>query len=185
MMKKLMVILGVLLFMSPAAFAQDIKFGIGAFGGGNIPIAQEDQATGSAIGFKARIQPLAFPLVAEPVVTFSKWGAPDPVNGIDLGIDGSKINYFGLDVTLGGVPGKKGLKPLALLGAGMYKVENDDTRYDESKLGWAFGLGLMFGLSPNFDIDVRGTALIAPQEEGSKKGVLVTGGLTYNFGPAL
>jgi opacity protein-like surface antigen len=183
MMKKLMVVLTLLFFMSPAAIAEDMKFGIGAFGGGNIPIAQDDQATGSAYGFKARIKLFTSSFVAEPIVTFSKWGAPDPINGIDLGIDGSNINYFGLDLTYGGVPGKKGLKPFAILGAGFYKVKNDDTQYDYSRLGWTIGLGLMFGLSPNFDIDVRGKAMIAPQEKGSKKGTLITGGLTYNFGP--
>ena len=71
---------------------------------------------------------------------------------------------------------------IGFVGAGMYKIKNDDTGYDESKLGFDAGLGFMFGLTPYVDLDIRGTFMTAPQEEGAKKAVLVTGGLTYYFG---
>ena len=145
-------------------------------------MAMEDQGTGSAFGFKARIKARDF-LVVEPNITFGKWGSPDPINGIDLGIDGSKVSSYGLDLTIGGLPGAVGFKPFGFVGAGFYSIENDDTGYEESKLGISAGLGFAIGLSSNFDFDVRGKAIVAPQEKGSKKAVFVIGGLTYNFGP--
>jgi len=181
-MKKYLALGMLLMFLAPAVCAQGPGLGIGAFAGGNIPVAQEDQATGSAFGLMARIKALNI-MVLEPNIMFGKWGEPDPVDGIDLGIDGSKITSYGLDVTLGGLPGTVGFKPFGVVGAAVYSVKNDDTDYDESKLGFSFGLGVNFGLTPKFALDVRGKALIAPQEEGSKKAVLITGGLIYNFGP--
>ena len=180
MVKKFVILLVLVLFLAPVAEAQGIRIGIGPFGGANIPIAQEDQKTGNAYGVKARIGLLSF-IVAEPHVTLAKWNAPDPVRGIDLGIEGSKINSYGIDAVIGGLPGLPGLKPFGFVGAAIYTVKNDDTAYDESKMGFSAGLGFAIGLTPKFDLDVRGKAVVAPQEEGSKKAVFVLGGLTYYF----
>ena len=180
-MKKSLLLLTMVLFLMPPAFAVGPKIGLGLFGGGNIPVAMEDQKTGSAFGFKARIKAMNF-LVVEPNLTFGKWGAPDPVNGIDLGIDGSKVSSYGVDVAIGGLPGGVGFKPFGFVGAEFYKIKNDDTGYDESKLGMSGGLGFAIGLLPTFDFDLRAKLMVAPQEEGSKKAVLILGGITYNFG---
>lgn len=169
-----------ILILAPAADAQGIKLGVGGFGGLNIPIAQDDQGNGSVFGVMARVSFMSL-FVAEPNVTFGSWGEPDPVNGFDLGIDGSSINSYGVDVTIGGLPGVRGLKPYGFVGAAIYSIDNDDTGYDESKLGYSLGLGLNFGIIPTFDIDVRGRMVIAPQDDGSKKAVYVTGGLIYYF----
>ena len=64
----------------------------------------------------------------------------------------------------------------------MIKIENEDTGYEENKLGYNAGVGFNIGVGPMFELDVRGTALIAPQEGGSKKAVLVTAGINYYFG---
>jgi hypothetical protein len=183
-MKKSILVLALVFLLAPMADAQGPKFGIGVFGGSNIPIAQEDQASGSAFGVKARIKLLPF-LVVEPNFTSAKWGDPDPIDGFDLGIEGSKVTSYGVDANLGGLPGSVGFKPFALVGAAVYSIKNDDTGYDESKMGVAFGLGFAIGLSPKFDLDVRGKAIVAPQEEGSKKAVLILGGITYNIGPGM
>ncbi len=56
------------------------------------------------------------------------------------------------------------------------------TGFDESNIGYKGGLGIGFGLSPKFDVDVRGGLLVVPQEDGgSKKGALITGGVTVNL----
>jgi hypothetical protein len=180
MMKKLALWAFLALMLVPPAMAAPVKLGFGAFGGLNIPVVQDDQNTGNIFGIRARIKLMSF-IVAEPNIAFGKWGAPDPIRGFDLGIDGSKIKSYGVDATIGGLPGAPGLKPFAVLGAGIYSIKNDDTGYDESKLGFSFGLGAGIGLTPQFDLDVRGVGIVAPQEEGSKKAVFVTGGLTYYF----
>ncbi len=180
-MKKGLIILGLVIFAISSVQAQGIKIGAGAYGGVNIPVVQQDQSMGTAFGLRARVSFLPI-LVAEPNVMFGKWGKPGEVEGVDLGIDGSKVTSYGIDVAIGAGPGKVGFKPFGFVGAGIYSIKNDDTGYDESKLGFDVGLGFMIGMVPYLDIDVRGTAIIAPQEAGSKKAIVVTGGLTYYFG---
>lgn len=180
-MKKLILLAGIMLLCASLTFAQAPKFGVGGFGGINIPVVQDDQASGTVFGLKARVKLLPI-IVAEPNVSFGKWGGPDPVDGVDLEIDGSKITSFGIDFTVGGMPGKAGFKPFALVGVASYKIKNDDTGYDNSKLGLAGGFGFAYGLSPLLDIDIRGKAIIAPQEEGSKKAIWILGGVNYYFG---
>jgi opacity protein-like surface antigen len=180
-LKKSILIIGILLFITSFANAQSISLGVGAFGGINIPVAQDDQSSGSVFGLLLRVKALPF-VVIEPNVTFGKWGKPDPVDGVELGIDGSKITSFGVDATFGVLPGVPGLKPYFLGGFGIYKIKNDDTGYDESKLGFSLGAGLGIGVLPKIDIDFRGKFIIAPQEDSSKKAIFITGGVTYNFG---
>ncbi len=180
-MKRAVLISAVILLLASVCQAQGISLGLGAFAGINIPVVQDDQGGGSVFGFKARINTPVF-FVLEPNFTYSKWGEPDAVDGVDLGVDGSKITSFGIDATLGGVGGGKGLKPFAVVGAAIYKITNDDTDYDESKLGVSAGVGVLLGIMPNFDIDVRGKMFVAPQEEGSKKGIMATAGVNYYFG---
>lgn len=179
-MRRVLLVTFLVVLLSPLAEAEGIKLGAGAFGGVNIPIAQEDQGSGSVFGAMARIRFLSI-FVAEPNITFGKWGSPDVVRGIDLGIEGSKINSYGINATVGNLPGVVGVKPFAFAGGAIYSVKNDETGYDENKLGWSLGLGVAYGVAPTFDIDVRGTAIVAPQEAGSKKAVYITGGLTYYF----
>jgi opacity protein-like surface antigen len=180
-LRKTLIIVGILLFITPIVNAQSISLGVGAFGGINIPVVQDDQSNGTVFGLLLRVKALPF-LVIEPNVTFGKWGSPDPVDGVDLGIDGSKITYYCVDATLGGLPGVPGVKPYFLGGIGIYKIKNDDTGYDESKMGFSLGAGLGIGVLPKIDIDFRGKFIIAPQEESSKKAIYLTGGVTYNFG---
>ncbi len=179
-MRRVVLITFLIVLMTPLAEAEGIRLGVGAFGGWNIPVAQDDQSDGTVFGVMGRIRFLSI-FVAEPNVTFGKWGNPDVIRGIDLGIEGSKINSYGINATVGNLPGFVGVKPFAFAGGSIYSIKNDETGYDESKLGWSAGLGVAYGVAPQFDIDVRGTAVVAPQEEGSKKAVYITGGLTYYF----
>lgn len=175
---QIILVLVTLFLMAISVSAQTPSFGVGFFGGVNYPIVQDDQGNGSAFGFLARFKVL--PMVAiEPNITFGKWGKPDPIEGIDLGIDGSRITSFGIDLTLGSGLGKLGFKPYFHGGIASYKIENDATGYDQTKVGVSGGFGFAFGISPAFDIDIRGKAVIAPQEKGSKKAVLVTGGINF------
>lgn len=179
-MKRTLLAAVVMLLACSAVQAQAPSLGIGAFGGVNIPIVQDDQGNGTVFGIRARVKLLPF-LVAEPNFLLSKWGDPDAIDGIVLG-EGSKITGFGLDATLGGLPGSVGFKPFFFAGIGSFKIKNDLTGFDESNIGYKGGLGIGLGLSPKFDVDVRGGLLVVPQEDGgSKKGALITGGVTVNL----
>jgi hypothetical protein len=182
-MKKTVLVLGCLALLATAVQAQApaMKFGVGVFAGLNIPVIQKDQKMGTEFGFRARIGLLPF-LVAEPNVSFIKWGKPDAVEGLELGINGSKVTSFGLDVALGGAPGLPGFKPFGIVGIGSYKVKNDDTKFDETNMGYSAGVGFGVGIVPKIDIDVRGKAIVIPMGDGgSKKGISLTAGLGYCF----
>jgi opacity protein-like surface antigen len=182
-MKKAVLVLVCLAVLVSAAQAVTPapKFGVGAFAGLNIPVIQKDQKSGTEFGFRARIAVLPF-LVAEPNFTMTKWGKPDAVDGVELGIDGSKVTSFGLTATLGFAPGTLGVKPFGIIGIGSYKIKNDATKFDESNIGFCGGFGIGIGVAPKIDIDVRGQAVVIPQADGgSKKGLSLTAGLGYSF----
>lgn len=179
-MKKIILLLILLTLLAPLTQAQGLKLSAGAFGGLNLPVVQDDQKTGSVFGLRAglRVMPI---LTVEPNVTFGKWGSPNEIEGVKWEIDGSKINSYGIDAIIGNLHGIKGFKPFGFVGAGIYNVKNDDTEYDESKLGFSGGFGFAIGLSPTLDIDVAGRLVVAPQEEGSKKALFFTSGLNFYF----
>jgi hypothetical protein len=82
---------------------------------------------------------------------------------------------------LGGGPGP-GLKPFFLAGFGSYKIKNDDTGFDESRMGYSGGIGLGIGLGPKFSLDGRGEVLVIPMDGGgSKKAVTGTAGVMMFF----
>jgi len=174
-MRRILIILSLLMFCVSIVNAQTPKIGFGAFGGMNIPVLQDDQGNGSVFGLKARLKVIPI-VILEPNIIFGKWGAPDPMDGIDLGIDGSKITSYGIDAVLGAAPGNVGIKPYFHAGIGIYSIKNDDTGFDESKLGYSGGLGLAIGIGHNIDIDFSGKAIFAPQDPaGAKKAVLILG----------
>jgi len=174
------VVLLTLLLIGAALSAQTPKIGIGGFAGLSIPLAQDDQASGKEFGFRARIK-LAF-VTVEPNFTIAKWGQADPPEGVTAMPDGSKVTSFGIDALLGGAPGVPGFKPFFVIGGASYKVKNDDTQFDQSRLGFSAGLGFFFGLSPKFDLDVRGKGVVIPMDGGgSKKAISVTAGVAVNL----
>ncbi len=176
---KVLLVLLTLLLVSAALSAQTPRIGFGGFGGLSIPVAQDDQASGSEFGFRARLKlPV---LTVEPNISFTKWGKANPPEGISDMPVGSKVTSFGVDALLGGAPGVPGFKPFFVIGGASYKVKNDDTGFDESKIGFSAGLGVLFGLTPKFDLDVRGKAVVIPIEGSSKKAVSVTGGFAVNL----
>jgi len=179
-MRRILMVFCLLTLGALIASAQTPKIGVGAFGGMNLPVLQEDQGNGTVFGLKAKVKIIPI-ILLEPNISFGKWGDPDPVDGVVLG-SGSKITSYGVDAVLGDSPGAAGIKPFFLVGAGIYNIKNDDTGYDESKLGYSAGLGIGIGVTPKIDVDISGRAVFAPQEGGAKKAVYILGGLTYYLG---
>lgn len=172
-------LVAVLLLAAVAVSAQTPKLGVSAFAGLSIPLAQDDQASGTVFGLRAKLALSGF-LSAEGQIGFTKWGQADPIDGITLP-DGSKITQFGVNGILGGGAGP-GVKPYFLAGFGSYKIKNDETKFDESRMGYNGGLGLGIGFGPKFGLDVRGEAVIIPMDGGgSKKAATGTAGLTLYF----
>lgn len=180
----------VVLIWSAAVWAQEgPKFGVGYSVGMNMPVVQDDQGSGYLMQFRLRWALGKF-MVVEPNLALGKYGEPGEVDvdehtSFSYGIDGSGVTAYGVNATVGGMPGTVGLKPFFLGGIGFYKMSRDDTEDIEeskSRFGWTAGLGLAFGLSSKFDIDVRGQVHVISFEGGtSKKSVSLMAGLNYNL----
>ncbi|MBD3258573.1 outer membrane beta-barrel protein [candidate division GN15 bacterium] len=184
--KKLLLTFCLVVLLAGIAQAQvpGPKFGVGASGGLNIPILQDDQESGSIFEFRGRLQPLPF-LAVEPKISFSSYGSPDTFEDVVWDVDGSKLVMYGVDGVLGGGAGI-GIRPMFVVGLGFYNIKNDDTEAfleSQTKFGWSFGAGLGIGVAPKIELDVRAKAHIVMYEgSSSKKSLAITGGLNYYFG---
>jgi opacity protein-like surface antigen len=175
-----------LLLIPSLALAGDLSFGLGASAGFNIPVAQQDQKSGSTFGFRGIVKALPV-VVLEPNLAFSRYGDPDlDLEGVTSDLEGSKVTSFGIDATVGAPMGGPGIRPFALLGLGFYKASRDQVgNFEEgdTQFGWAFGLGSTIAVNPHLAVDVRGKFnMISAEGSSSKKSVFVTAGLNYYFG---
>lgn len=168
----------VLLLLLPA-IAQAELSGFGVVGGPLFPVAQEDQESGSVFGMKFRTS-LGGLVGFEPNFNFGSFG--------DVTIDGvgsrtgSELQYYGLDLTLGGGFGGVGPKPYVFIGGGVFKTKREYDR-TTNKSGWSFGAGVALGILKNIDIDIRGRMSIASSAEStSRKAIALTFGAVYFFG---
>ena len=167
------------------AAAQAPKIGVGASGGINVPVLQDDQKAGSIFEFRGRFQALPF-LALEPKLSFSSYGSPDTFEDVVWDVDGSKLVAYGVDGILGSGGGVPGIHPFFVGGIGMYSISNDQTEAfleSQTKFGWSAGVGLGIGIAPQMEIDVRSKLHVIMYEgSSSKKSLAIVGGLNYYFG---
>jgi len=176
-MRKLLILSLLATAIATPVFATN--FGVGAYGGVNIPIVQEDQGSGTVFGLKGKLS-LIPGIGLEPNLNFAKFGDAT----LDFGgtREGSKVTSYGVDAVLGAGMGAVGFKMYGILGAGFYSTKRDNDE-DVTKIGWATGLGFEIGVSPTIGIDIRGKLnVISSEGGGTKKSAAVTGGLNYYFG---
>lgn len=179
-MKRLVLLTVATVLLCQPLLADQLKFGAGVYGGIDIPIVQDDQASGIAFGLKGRIMPKPY-LKIEPFVNFSKFGDAS-MEDVEENPVGNKITSFGLDFNLAPMMGEK-FNWLFFAGVGMYMLKNDDTSLDESKIGLAGGLGGEYYFSPQISLEARGRLNVVTSEDGgSRKSAAVTAGLNYHFG---
>jgi hypothetical protein len=186
----LLILLLSVVMISP--MAQAFRFSVGAFGGLNLPVAQEDTKSGTVMGLKARI-PVTTYLAVEPNYTYLKNGDGEVKVGslgdIMMTRDGGKYSTFGVDVVFGGVTGYKGLNAYGILGVASAKFAKIGLP-DLTKGSLWLGVGFEFGITDYLSVDFRGKALIFPYKDdsysngdtGSRKNGAVTVGLNYYFG---
>lgn len=182
-MKRLFFILFSLVVLSFSA-ANAANIGVGAQVGMDFPLVQDDQAEGMIFGLKATYNLMGM-LSIEPNMTFTKYGDPELSDypSIFEGLEGSKVNYFGVNGLLGSGFGMPGIHPYFMAGAGIYTQKNDQTDQDISELGVNFGLGLEISLAQNIGFDGRGRINVIPLSEGgSKKSLAATVGVNFYFG---
>jgi hypothetical protein len=186
----LLILLLSVVTISPAA--QAFRFSLGAFGGMNLPVAQEDTKSGTVMGLKARI-PLSTFFAVEPNYTSLKNGdgevKVERLGDITMTRDGGKFTTFGVDVVFGGVSGYKGFNAYGILGVASAKFAKKGLP-DLTKGSLWLGVGFEFGLTDYLSVDFRGKALIFPYKDdsykdgdaASRKNGIITVGLNYYFG---
>ncbi len=184
-MKGLLTTAIAVLLLTAGGMAQAPAFGVGASGGINVPIIQDDQESGSIFEIRGRLEAVPF-LVVEPKLSFASYGSPDTFNDVVWDIDGSKLVMYGVDGVLSGGMSGVGFKPFFVGGIGFYNIKNDDTEAfleSKTKFGWSAGVGFALGLSPQLDLDVRGKLHVIMHEgSSSKKSAALIGGVNFYFG---
>ncbi len=180
-MKKAALAMALLLLLCSSVSAQGVRFGLGAFGGLDYPIGQDDQSQGTVFGLRGKVS--FIPIITfEPKIAFTSFGEPED-DVLALGLDGSKVTAYGVDAVIGAPFGGKGFAMFGVVGAGFYKYKRDQTSQDDTNLGWSAGLGFSIGFMPMISADVRGMGHVVSYDDGgSKKSVSVTAGLNYFFG---
>jgi hypothetical protein len=183
-MKRLIGLATVCLLLLAVPQAQAQKLGIGAFGGVNIPIAQDDAASGTVFGIRGQLQ--AIPLIRiEPHVSFLKNGDYDATGiGGPFTLDGGKVTAFGINGILGSPLGGPGFGVGLVAGIGSYKLQVEGYE-DDTRVGYSGGLDLALGLTGvPLRLNGRGELVVLPLEDGgSRKYALLTVGASYSFGP--
>jgi len=168
--------------LSAPAFATGLA--AGAFGVYNFPILQDDAAGGALYGLKAKI---GVPVVVlEPSLTFISVGDKENEDDAigDFTQKGGSITSYGLNVSLGGMKEMPGVGFYGTGGIGAYALSSDlDYKEDETRFGFNVGAGLVFKVSPKFDIDMSGRFIVITLDGGgSRKSVGLFTGLNFYFG---
>ena len=182
-MRKVICLIIVALFVaSSSSVALAGKFSVGAFGGLNIPLAQDDAKSGALYGAKGRILLLPY-LGIEPYFAFAKYGGKDiEVRDTSFTGEGGDITSFGADLVLGSISGLGKTRFYALVGinSNSYKREGIP---DETGLGLAFGTGVEFFPTEMVSLEFRAKYHPIKLGDGGRVHLEISGGLNYYFGP--
>ena len=175
--------MAVLLLFCLTSAASAAKFSIGAFGGMNMPIIQEDVGNGSVFGIKGRMMVMPF-LGLEPNFVMSKYGDKDiDVLGQPMTRNGGDITSFGLDAVLGTFGGFSKVRFYGLVGLNSNSMKRDGIP-NQTRLGVSIGTGVEFMAMDVLSIEVRARVhSISLEGGGGRDNVELTGGLNYYFGP--
>ncbi|UCH85262.1 MAG: hypothetical protein JSW50_06110 [Candidatus Latescibacterota bacterium] len=175
----------VLLTATTAGAVVDIS--IGAFGGMDIPTANDLATSGPLYGIQGKVGFTQFIAVGvfyrassygDVEETFFE-GEPEEHTATIPGGDGTS---FGADVYLGRISGMPGANFYLYGSIGSYKWTRDNLA-DVSELAYGMGLGVEVVLPFKLGIEGRGVFQVAPTEnDGSLKSFIWFIGANYHFG---
>jgi len=179
-MKKAISFVIILAMFGSASALTDIS--VGAFGGLNIPLVQDDTKSGNGFGLKAKVSPV--PMIAGTAFFESRsFGDPELIIfGQTMTSDGGKVTSLGVEVMIGNVGGGTGPHFYWTVGLSSYKWTRDN-QDDFSKVGYHLGPGFEFVFPASIGVEIRGKFEIVPIDGGgSRKNALVFVGANYHFG---
>ena len=171
----LMLALGLLALGARSSSASVLtQLGVGAYGGVNIPIVQEDAGTGPLYGVRGRI---GIPYVTfEPAVTILHNGDPDvDVDGSTISLDAPEVTSYSFSALFGG-------SYYALAGIGWSAIDIPQGAGPSNEVTYVFGGGAEIPAGPlAVDVSPR-VFLIQTADNASRKHVGILIGLNYYFG---
>jgi hypothetical protein len=169
-----------LLAVATPCASQDASIGVAGLGfaGVSIPIAQDDNGTGSQFGLRAPIA-LRHVLTLEAYFSSTALGEGKvTVGGTEYTRTGYDITGFGANFLLGRYPGAAGVQFYPYAGIGSNSFSRDGSE-DFSDVGLNFGLGFGFTPMPRLFFDLRGEAQVVITGDTSRKFANITGGVGY------
>jgi len=179
-MKKILPIFLIIALANTASALTDLS--VGAYGGLNFPIVQQDTKSGSGFGLKAKFSPS--PMIALTGFYESRaFGDPElTIFNQTMTTDGGKVASYGAEALFGSVGGGPG--PHFYWALGIFNYKWTRKGFDDlSKVGYHLGPGLEFVLPANIGIEIRAKFEIVPTDGGgSRKNALVFVGANYHFG---
>jgi hypothetical protein len=177
MKKALMLVL----ILSAAAWAQkDVS--VGAFGGLNIPIVQEDVGGGSDFGVKAKFSPIPILAGAAFFEARTFGDASFTLGSTEYTTPGGNVTSFGVEALIGNTGGGPGPHFYWMFGISSYKWTRDNWE-DVSKVGYHLGPGVEVVFPANIGLEFRGYFEIVPTEgDGSRKNAILLVGANYHIG---
>ena len=159
----------------------EVKFSVGGFGGVNFPIVQEDSEIAGIAGGKIRATFLPF-LAVEPNFTYIRQGGLTmDIEGVDMDRDGGDLYSLGADMVLGSFDSVEEFYWYFIFGLYSNAMRREG-RDDLDKFGFNLGFGLEVLPTDVLGVDFRTKVQIITIDGGSRKNIMVTGGLNYYFG---
>jgi hypothetical protein len=180
-MKKMVYVIMLFSFlMSLSSVASAGKYGIGAFGGVNIPVVQQDEKAGALFGAKARIPLLPF-LAIEPNFTLAQFRGNDfEVGEQSFTMADGDITSFGVDLVIGTMSSMSKMKFYGLVGLNSNTFKREE--FKKTGLGLTLGPGFEFFATEMLSVEVRARYHAIKVGEGGKSHLELSGGLNYYFG---
>jgi hypothetical protein len=163
-----------LLAISERGQCGDMTIGIGAYGGSNIPVAQDDAGTGALFGFRGR---LGFPYgTIEPSVNFMGQGdGSTDFEGTEITLEATDIMSYAFNYLVRTGP------VYYTAGVGWSTVDIPGGVGESDEATYNFGIGVEFPVGP-ISIDVSPRAfIINTAGDGSRKNAAIMAGINYQI----
>ncbi len=151
--------------------------GIGAFGGVDIPIVQDDNGQGSTFGVRVPVAIHRLVTLEPYFAATSDGDVQTTIAGLDYTRSGFGISSFGMSalLTLGS---RFQFYPFATIGTN--KLTRDGSA-DQTMTGFGGGLGFGFAPAPKFMVHLRGAAQSLTEGGSGRLFANVTAGVSYSL----
>jgi hypothetical protein len=163
-----------------AAPAGATTIGIGAFGGAEVPIVQEDAGSGAVYGIRVPISLMSF-LSIEPYWSGASLSEADfESQGFTYERDGFDHDVFGAHFILGSLAVSDGFGFYPYVGIGSHTLKRTGSE-DIQDVGFDFGVGVGLAILRKVRLDLRGEMNMIVTGDTSRKFGTLSIGASYGL----